>query len=129
MLVWGATIEAARENLIEAFELFFEAADPEKIQRRLPEEPYITAVNAAVEFVPELRAASDPNTSADLQLSTGGDRDVYRTSYKITVQTLPLAFVDLAQNLRVLTECKFSLPRPYFAFPLFFGGRSFCVAK
>jgi predicted RNase H-like HicB family nuclease len=44
----GNTIEAARENLIEALELFFEAADPEEIKRRLREEPFITTVKVAV---------------------------------------------------------------------------------
>jgi len=44
----GNTIEAARENLIEALELFFEAADPEEITRRLREEPFITTVMVAV---------------------------------------------------------------------------------
>ena len=31
----GETVEAARKNLIEALELFFEAADPTEIARRL----------------------------------------------------------------------------------------------
>lgn len=44
----GDTIEEARENLREALELFFEAASPEEIQKRLHEEVYITRVEIAV---------------------------------------------------------------------------------
>lgn len=44
----GDTIEGARENLREALELFFEAASPEEIQKRLHEEVYITRVEIAV---------------------------------------------------------------------------------
>lgn len=44
----GNTVEAARASLIEALELFFEAADPEEIKRRLLEEPFITTVKVAV---------------------------------------------------------------------------------
>lgn len=44
----GATIEAARENLREALELFFETASPEEIQHRVHEEVYVTRVEIAV---------------------------------------------------------------------------------
>ena len=44
----GNTIEEARENLIEALELFFETASPEEIKGRLHEEIYVTRVEVAV---------------------------------------------------------------------------------
>ena len=44
----GDTIEAARKNLQEALELFFEAASKEEIKDRLREEVYITQVEVAV---------------------------------------------------------------------------------
>ncbi len=44
----GDTIEAARENLKEALELFFETASPHEIQQRLHEEIYVTRVEVAV---------------------------------------------------------------------------------
>lgn len=31
----GQTVEQARDNLVEALELFFESADPSEIERRL----------------------------------------------------------------------------------------------
>jgi len=37
----GKTIEEARSNLLEAVELFFEAASPSEIRRRLKAERYI----------------------------------------------------------------------------------------
>ena len=37
----GKTIEDARSNLLEAVELFFEAASPSEIKRRLKKETYI----------------------------------------------------------------------------------------
>ena len=37
----GKTIEAARANLLEAVELFFEAASPSEIKRRLKTETYV----------------------------------------------------------------------------------------
>jgi predicted RNase H-like HicB family nuclease len=37
----GETIESARSNLLEAVELFFEAASPSEIKRRLKTERYI----------------------------------------------------------------------------------------
>lgn len=43
----GDTIEAARDNLREALELFFECASPAEIQGRLGEEVYITQVEVA----------------------------------------------------------------------------------
>jgi predicted RNase H-like HicB family nuclease len=45
----GDTIEAARENLREALELFFETASPEEIRQRLHEEIYVTRVEVALE--------------------------------------------------------------------------------
>ncbi|MBM4285323.1 MAG: type II toxin-antitoxin system HicB family antitoxin [Deltaproteobacteria bacterium] len=44
----GGSIEAARANLREALELFFEAALPEEIHERLATEVYITQVEVAV---------------------------------------------------------------------------------
>jgi predicted RNase H-like HicB family nuclease len=44
----GDTIEEARSNLKEAVELFFEAADPSEINRRLNPEIYITQLEVAV---------------------------------------------------------------------------------
>ena len=41
----GKTIEAARSNLLEAVELFFEAASPSEIKRRLKKETYLTTTN------------------------------------------------------------------------------------
>ncbi len=37
----GKTIEEARANLLEAVELFFEAASPSEIKRRLKTETYV----------------------------------------------------------------------------------------
>jgi predicted RNase H-like HicB family nuclease len=44
----GDTVESARSNLHAALELFFEAASPEEIARRLPGEVYVTQVELAV---------------------------------------------------------------------------------
>ncbi len=44
----GNTISEARNNLIEALELFFEAASAEEISTRLHEEVYVTQVEVAV---------------------------------------------------------------------------------
>ena len=44
----GDTIEAARENLREALELFFECASSEEIQQRLDDEVFVTQVEVAV---------------------------------------------------------------------------------
>jgi len=44
----GDTIEAARDNLREALELFFETASQAEIQTRLHEEVYVTRVEVAV---------------------------------------------------------------------------------
>lgn len=38
----GDTIEAARDNLREALELFFECAPPEEVQDRLGDEVFVT---------------------------------------------------------------------------------------
>jgi predicted RNase H-like HicB family nuclease len=44
----GDTVATARANLKEALELFFEAAPPEEIERRLGEEVYVTQVEVTV---------------------------------------------------------------------------------
>lgn len=44
----GKTVEEARRNLIEALELFFETADPSEVERRLPDEFFVTRVEVAV---------------------------------------------------------------------------------
>ena len=40
----GATIEEARDNLIEAIELFLEVTDPAEIEARLHNEVFVTQV-------------------------------------------------------------------------------------
>lgn len=44
----GDTVEEARENLIEAVELFLEDADPSEVERRLHTEVYVTRLEVAV---------------------------------------------------------------------------------
>ena len=44
----GTTVDAARRNLKEALELFFEYASTEEINRRLHDEVYVTHVEVAV---------------------------------------------------------------------------------
>jgi len=44
----GTTIDEARANLIEALELFFEAADPSEIQSRMHNEVFVTRLEVAV---------------------------------------------------------------------------------
>jgi predicted RNase H-like HicB family nuclease len=44
----GDTVQAARENLREALELFFETASPTEIQQRFHDEIYITRLEIAV---------------------------------------------------------------------------------
>ena len=44
----GVSIEKARENLIEALELFFEYASEDEIKTRLHAEVYITQVEVCV---------------------------------------------------------------------------------
>ena len=44
----GDTVERARENVIEAVELFLETADPSEINRRLHPEVYVTRLEVAV---------------------------------------------------------------------------------
>ena len=44
----GDTVTEARNNLIEALELFFETASEAEIQERLREEVYVTRVEVAV---------------------------------------------------------------------------------
>ena len=44
----GDGVEAARDNLREALELFFESAPPEEVERRLGLEVYVTQVEVAI---------------------------------------------------------------------------------
>ncbi len=44
----GDSIEEARSNLIEALELFLEAADPSEVERRLRSEVLVTRVEVEV---------------------------------------------------------------------------------
>ncbi len=44
----GDTVEEARNNLIEAIELFFEVADPSEIASRLKSEIFITRLEVSV---------------------------------------------------------------------------------
>jgi predicted RNase H-like HicB family nuclease len=44
----GDTVEEARHNLVEALELFFEAADPSEVERRLHSEIFVTRLEIAV---------------------------------------------------------------------------------
>ena len=44
----GDTVEAARDNLREALELFFECAPPEEVQRRLADDVFVTHVEVTV---------------------------------------------------------------------------------
>jgi len=44
----GSTIEQARASLIEAVELFFEAADPAEVKDRLRGEVYVTPIEVRV---------------------------------------------------------------------------------
>ena len=44
----GATVEAARNNLVEALELFFESASPQEFRERFHEEVFVTCVEVKV---------------------------------------------------------------------------------
>jgi predicted RNase H-like HicB family nuclease len=44
----GDSIEAARENLREALQLFFECAPPAEIQQRLGDEVFVTQVEVSI---------------------------------------------------------------------------------
>ena len=44
----GDTLEAARSNLIEALELFFETADPSEIEHRLNNEVFVEPLEIKV---------------------------------------------------------------------------------
>ena len=44
----GRTVEEARRNLVEALELFFEAASPTEIRERVHQETFITQVGVNV---------------------------------------------------------------------------------
>jgi predicted RNase H-like HicB family nuclease len=44
----GQTVDGARENLLEALELFLESASPSEIQGRLHSEVYVTRLEVMV---------------------------------------------------------------------------------
>jgi predicted RNase H-like HicB family nuclease len=44
----GDTVEEAKNNLVEALELFFEAADPSEIRNRLHNEVFVTNLEVVV---------------------------------------------------------------------------------
>lgn len=44
----GETVELARQNLIEALELFFETADPQEVSKRIHREVFVTRLEVAV---------------------------------------------------------------------------------
>ena len=44
----GNTVEETKNNLVEAIELFFEAADPSEISARLKSEIFITRLEVSV---------------------------------------------------------------------------------
>jgi predicted RNase H-like HicB family nuclease len=44
----GSSVEEARQNLIEALELFFETADPSEFERRARGEIFVTRLEIAV---------------------------------------------------------------------------------
>ena len=44
----GGTVEEARDNLVEALELFFETADPSEVAERLHPEVFVTRLEVAV---------------------------------------------------------------------------------
>ncbi len=44
----GDTVESARQNLVEALELFFESADATEVARRLHGEVFVTRVEVMV---------------------------------------------------------------------------------
>ena len=44
----GESVEEARNNLIEALQLFFEVADPSEIQNRLHTEVFVTQLEVTI---------------------------------------------------------------------------------
>jgi len=44
----GESVEEARQNLVEALELFFETASPSEVENRLHHEVFITRLEIAV---------------------------------------------------------------------------------
>ncbi len=44
----GDSIESAKNNLIEAMQLFFEVADPSEVQNRLYTEVFVTQLEVAI---------------------------------------------------------------------------------
>ncbi len=45
----GDSVEEAKNNLLEALQLFFEVADPSEIQNRLHTEVFVTRLEVAIE--------------------------------------------------------------------------------
>jgi predicted RNase H-like HicB family nuclease len=56
----GETVEAARANLLEAVEGFFEVASPSEVRRRLRRETYVIPIVPTLPSYPGRRAASEP---------------------------------------------------------------------
>jgi len=54
----GDTVEAAKQNLTEAVELFFEVAEPSEMKRRLRTEIFITRLEVAIGQAPRLVRAA-----------------------------------------------------------------------
>lgn len=44
----GSSVEEARDNLVEAIELFFESASPDEVTRRVHDEVFVTRVQVRV---------------------------------------------------------------------------------
>ena len=44
----GHTVEEARNNLVEALELFFEVAEPSEVKNRLHNEVFVTSLEVTV---------------------------------------------------------------------------------
>ncbi len=44
----GGSVEEAKANLVEALELFFEAASPKEVEERLHDEVFITRLEVSV---------------------------------------------------------------------------------
>lgn len=44
----GETVETARQNLVEALELFFETAEPSEVSKRLHQEVFVTRLEVAI---------------------------------------------------------------------------------
>ena len=57
----GATVEEARDNLVEAIELFFESASPEDTKQRLRSEVLVTQVEVRVAYAFQAIARRRPD--------------------------------------------------------------------